>query len=406
MGDKLELESAVIISNHQSLGDHILMAFLARYVNNQEFKKSNAEGSNNTSYFLTLPRINFFTWFSIWQIPNLNTWFNMFKSDENWEIESHLTKSLPHDQLHSKFIEWIVLFPEVNVFSERDLLLQNHSAKKYFLPPFTNVLYPRFSALANIIRGLASNNINKFTRLYDITILYKKQPSLLEFFISGNQIDVQVYIKKRLISKIPINRYKLEKYLEYTWVEKDKLISRMRTLPEISDVNGYTAFLEKLRTPKTLKSSKSKIENTPQPPNSKLEIPLQPILEVIKPEPLQVSDSDKPLELQVEKVDVEQTVQTVNTKPVQPHKFRFEKYFRSQPVIDSKIIEQVPNPVIETDGEKAASDLVVDKIEKDVIETDKAPTPIRSRSPIKRAYEKLSKIAPIDSQSKLNQIVR
>lgn len=258
MGDKLELESAVLVSNHQSLGDHILMAYLARYTNNVEFAfNQNLE----SSYFLTLPRINFFTWFSIWQIPNYNIWFNMFKSDENWELDSNLTPGLVDDVVKSKFVEWVVVFPEVNIFTIEDLNIQNHNGSKYFLPPFNHVLYPRFSAFANIIQGLAHSKSQKFTRLYDITISYQTQPSLIDFFTKDKHVEVHIYVKKRMITKIPVSRFKLEKYLEYTWIEKNKLLSRMRTLPKISNVSEYTSLLEKARSSKTPKLIKTPMKS-------------------------------------------------------------------------------------------------------------------------------------------------
>ena len=237
MGDALEIESAVVISNHQSLADHIVMAYLARLTNARALKW---KVLSESSYFLTLPRINFFTWFSLWQIPNFLTWFNMAKCDENWELESNFLQKFFHGVTSSKFPEWIIVFPEVNIITERDLELQNLQSKKFFLPQFNNVLYPRFSALYNVLHGLSLLKSKKFTRLYDITICYKKPPSLLDLFASTTPVEVTIFIKKRLLSKIPSKRPKLEKYLEYTWEEKDKLLSRMRSLPENTNVVDYT----------------------------------------------------------------------------------------------------------------------------------------------------------------------
>lgn len=252
-GDEVNADSAVLISNHKSLADHIAMAYLARRSNSAD--PTNADMKQPIFGNLTLPRINFFSWFRLWKVPSLGVLFNLAKCDENWQLEKSLSDLVFSNLLKSKIPEWIILFPEVNIWTPEDSKLQQKQSEKYFLPVLENVLYPRFSAFYNVISALNNKEHFKFTKLYDLTILYQMEtllmpednigndlvslpnrpsadyfvsPTLLQIFSSEFSITVHINVKTKQLARIPKKKNKMEKWLENSWVDKDTLLEQSK----------------------------------------------------------------------------------------------------------------------------------------------------------------------------------
>lgn len=194
---------------------------------------------------MLIPKNNFFTWFEIWSIPTIDYFKHISQADENWEMDSETLVSVFQNYFESilssfNTSQWLTLFPEVNIFTEKDLRMQNISGEKHYLPTLENVLYPRFGGFANAIGGLYKT---EFTRLYDITILYYnrnvitseiinfKPPSLLNILGLkdwNNETIILINISAKFLSRVPLKRNKLEKYLENRWIKKDKLITKLK----------------------------------------------------------------------------------------------------------------------------------------------------------------------------------
>lgn len=128
IGDHVEDENALIVSNHQSIVDHIVFPYLTRRAVNdaelerlnifsdsdeetsdkkappKEEKKEVKKGSkikfkilNNEEPFfakdlstLLIPKNKFFTWFEIWGIPTIDYFTHISQADENWEMTERL----------------------------------------------------------------------------------------------------------------------------------------------------------------------------------------------------------------------------------------------------------------------------------------------------------------------------
>ncbi|ODV83279.1 hypothetical protein CANARDRAFT_209231 [[Candida] arabinofermentans NRRL YB-2248] len=232
IGDQLEVEDALIISNHCSLVDYIIFPYLI--LESTKDKQAIQEDLST----INLPRLNFFTWFSIWDIPNFRLFRNIYQSDENWELNDDTLQITFNKFLDSneRFVEWLITFPEVNIFSLKDWKLQKSLNEKYYLPNLNNLLYPRYSSFKNVINGLYGS---QFTRLYDITIIYYtknelgeiqfKNPNILEIFgLSDDKYSIKIHIKAKLMSRLYINKTRLDKWLENKWVKKDKLITTLK----------------------------------------------------------------------------------------------------------------------------------------------------------------------------------
>nr|WNV54321.1 hypothetical protein CLUG_02226 [Clavispora lusitaniae] len=206
-GDALSTSSAIVISNHQSLADYAILAHLA------------------SNCGTLCPQPNFFTWFSLWRVPSVKTVYNMLKCDENWTLHKSWADSLFKRVLRSELPEWVILFPEVNIKTPTVTYLQQVQSKRYYLPEFEHVLYPRFSGLHSAITSLSRTPESKFDTLYDITISYEPQPpSLMQFFASDKPLVVYVDVQMKPLSRVPLKRSKLEGWLEKTWMEKEKYL--------------------------------------------------------------------------------------------------------------------------------------------------------------------------------------
>lgn len=211
-GDRIDSESAILMANHQSLADHFVLAYLAQ-----------------TASTTSIPRVNFFTWFSLWSIPSLRMYLNMFSCDENWELSRPMVKSLFLRVVSSESPEWIIVFPEVNMWTPATAYLQRLQGIKFFLPLFNHLLYPRFSALYNAVTMAKTMGQDKYQKLYDVTIYYTahKAPTLTRLFSSPTPLQIDVHITKLSTRTIPSRKAKLEGWLEKKWIEKDRKLKQM-----------------------------------------------------------------------------------------------------------------------------------------------------------------------------------
>lgn len=148
----------------------------------------------------------------------------MARCDENWELSKTWADAVFKRVRDSDQPEWVVLFPEVNIFTPVTSYVQTLQSDRYYLPRLTELLYPRFSGLYNAVTSLDLATDIKFTKLYDITIKYDSRVSLLGVFSGRNSVQVHLHVKERSLSHFPQKRPKMEKWLEKAWIEKEKLM--------------------------------------------------------------------------------------------------------------------------------------------------------------------------------------
>lgn len=228
IGDQLEYDNALILSNHCGIIDYLVMGYLvqcSKYPSEVKVRAKSLTG-------LFVPHLSFFTWFTIWTVPTVEYMKNIFQTDENWELDGETLNSV-FNPFFSQGVQWLVMFPEVNIFTDKISKLQKIMGQKYFLPTLNNVLYPRFGGVVNAIGGLYET---KFTRLYDITLVYYKTtsdgeyhfgcPNLLDA-LSGESYKLIVHVKGKFLSRVPLKRNKLEKWVENRWLKKDKQVEKI-----------------------------------------------------------------------------------------------------------------------------------------------------------------------------------
>lgn len=169
----------------------------------------------------------------------MKTVYNMLKCDENWTLHKLWADSLFKRVLRSELPEWVILFPEVNIKTPTVTYLQQVQSKRYYLPEFEHVLYPRFSGLHSAMTSLSRTPESKFDTLYDITISYEPQPpSLMQFFASDKPLVVYVDVQMKPLSRVPLKRSKLEGWLEKTWMEKEKYLELSKGNQEQGDASN------------------------------------------------------------------------------------------------------------------------------------------------------------------------
>ncbi|QPG72794.1 hypothetical protein FOA43_000096 [Brettanomyces nanus] len=227
-GDNLETENALFISNHLSLVDYIIFPFLttktleeaARQQNNLSGLESPIYAKDLTSFLL--PKLQFFTWFQIWNMPSGRFWARISQTDENWELDGQTLGSTFSEYLEqSRGTQWLITFPEVNIFTEKNSKMEQIMGEKYYLPHLEHVLYPRFSGFANCIGGLYKA---EFNRIYDTTLVYFQRsketgkiinftaPNLLQALgLIEDEIVIIVHIHGKLLNRVRLRRDKLEK---------------------------------------------------------------------------------------------------------------------------------------------------------------------------------------------------
>lgn len=233
VGDPLDLENALVLSNHAGLVDHMIMGYLVQCVKYPpETGNHQVKAKSLTGAFV--PQLKFFTWFTLWTVPQVDYFKNIFQSDENWELDGETLGGLFSSAVESAQTQWVVLFPEVNIFTARVAKMQRMMGEKHFLPLMTNVLYPRFGGVVNAVGAMYES---KFTRLYDITLVYYKMvdgewvfgcPTLVDAISGQDKYKVLVHVKGKFLSRVPLKRNKLEKWVEGRWLKKDKLITKLQ----------------------------------------------------------------------------------------------------------------------------------------------------------------------------------
>ncbi|CAM9023188.1 unnamed protein product [Wickerhamomyces anomalus] len=186
-----QLKNSIVISNHRSLFDFILIYYLKNLV----------ERTTNDQI-----ELSFFNWNSLWKVPSVKTIYNFLQNDENWTLD----------------------------------LLQ---VEKFYLPKLDESLYPRFNNFNNLTSVVNSNQNSPIRNLIDLTILYYNpvkntftNPSLFEILtLKQPFFIINIDVKVKPINKLPTKQRKLEKWLENDWCEKDKTIELMQKQLKINE---------------------------------------------------------------------------------------------------------------------------------------------------------------------------
>ncbi|KAK9454549.1 hypothetical protein V1511DRAFT_471100 [Dipodascopsis uninucleata] len=271
-GDILEPNSsAILVCNHRSYADYILLHAL-----------SNIYGMQG--------RLRFLAWRSVFFIPSLRWLFKSFWVSQDWTFDCQADKEALFQDI---FIEpiWLVTFPETIKYS----LELNQEHQRYCrangLPRFLHLLYPRFEAFVPTMKHVQKETDIKL--VYDVTFIYRRTHDLRFsiskklamppptatstptrkvsdaedqvqgdkdegpltknlsrialslrdiLFGSHNTWELHVHVRRLSVLQLPTHRRGLEKWLEKTWVRKDKLLDGIERKGMSYKGIGYVYF--------------------------------------------------------------------------------------------------------------------------------------------------------------------
>lgn len=218
------VESALVVANHRLLADFIVIAYLLKLVS------QDSVGS---------PRLNFITWATLWRVPGVRLFLSMLSVNENWFMDEATTEAqlakldtfLSNPDASTFLPEWLVVFPEVTIYSSIDLLAQRHLLERYLSPRLENVLYPRLALFRGVTSGIRRLDM-EIDKMYSVTMVYFSKslgqsvtPTLLGFISQcPSDVVVRVHVRARPLDKVPVKERKMDRWLENEWVERDRLV--------------------------------------------------------------------------------------------------------------------------------------------------------------------------------------
>ncbi len=208
-GDELDPnENALVIANHQSMTDIVILFFLAhkygrlddlKWFVKHEFKYVPGPG---------------------WGLQFLNTIF----VKRNWFTDAKLIEESFANILKNSIPCWLVIFPEGTRKTPEKLLKSQSFAERNNFRPMQHLLFPRTKGFRATIRGLG----NYLEAIYDVTITYPdlKQISLFEL-ITSKDVHAQLHVKRFTMSEVILNS-DLDQWLIDRFQVKDHFISQKK----------------------------------------------------------------------------------------------------------------------------------------------------------------------------------
>lgn len=153
-----KLKTTLILSNHRSINDYMLISYLVQSCNRNmtgfsrkrellmQFWKNNQ---------VPIPPLNFINWGKICNFPHLSLMRNIITQDENTFVPPRKIK----EHLKTTGNQVLTIFPEVNIMTTELAIIQRKLNQDYpFVTRFYNVLYPRFRNFISLIKCFASIN--------------------------------------------------------------------------------------------------------------------------------------------------------------------------------------------------------------------------------------------------------
>ncbi|AQZ09724.1 MUM3 (YOR298W) [Zygosaccharomyces parabailii] len=159
---KKELKTTLLLANHRSLTDYMLINYLVQNSDKETFEYPNKK------YVLKkfwnegkwpIPKLNFVSWGKIMNFPYLSLLRSIVMEDENVFVQPRRIK----DHLQKDGNQVLAIFPEVNIMTTELAIVQRKLNQDYpFVARFYNVLYPRFKNFVSIVKCFA--HISKVKR--------------------------------------------------------------------------------------------------------------------------------------------------------------------------------------------------------------------------------------------------
>lgn len=153
--NKGNLETTLILANHRSVNDYMLINYLMQNCSKNGLMRKRKRHILKKFWQddeIPIPKLNFITWGKIVNFPHLSLMRNILMMDENafvppTNIKDHLTRT--GNQI-------LTIFPEVNILTTELGIVQRKLNQDHpFVAKFYNVLYPRFRSFISTIKCFA-----------------------------------------------------------------------------------------------------------------------------------------------------------------------------------------------------------------------------------------------------------
>lgn len=207
-GDQIpEDEDAVVIANHQTMGDIPVIMCLA----------------------LTKGRVADLKWMVkdvLKYVPGVG-WGLLFLDclflKRRWAEDEAAIHSTFRKYLTRKAPLWLCCFPEGTRITPAKLAASQDYARRAGQKPTDLVMLPRPKGFAASVIGLKSH----VTAVYDLTIYYPEKIPTLVQLIRGDADRIRIHVRRHLIKSLPSDEKGLGAWLTTQFYEKDDLLKGM-----------------------------------------------------------------------------------------------------------------------------------------------------------------------------------
>lgn len=204
-------QSALVIANHQSYTDSLIISGIALRYGMLSHIKFFAKDS--------LKWIPILGW-GIWLMGNILV-------KRNWHDDEKKITEMFDEWKRSRHPIWLVSYPEGSRRTPEKVKSSQTFARERQLPLLTRVLTPRTKGFVATVHSLRNTHIRY---VYDLTIRYDPSvPTIYDVFAHKlKEMKLIIHIKRYDISELPTDTYELTRWLYERFQEKDKLLEKMQ----------------------------------------------------------------------------------------------------------------------------------------------------------------------------------
>jgi len=206
----------IIICNHQSSTDFIILISLLKYFNIYEYN------------FILKKSINYIPGLGFIMYSNTDIKINRKWEDDKELINSQLSNII-NDDLNitdNNIKKVLIIFPEGTRLNEKKLLESQQYAIENNYEKYNNLLFPKTKGLWYIINYLSDNNL--LGKIWDFTMIYSIKNSLSNL---SNELNSIYFIIKEI--KLPDNyqdKDEFKKWFLNIWTIKDNIINNHKNI--------------------------------------------------------------------------------------------------------------------------------------------------------------------------------
>lgn len=206
----------IIICNHISSIDYIILISLLKYFNIYEYN------------FILKKSINYIPGLGFIMYTNTDIKINRKWEDDKELINSQLSNIINDEIIitDNKSKKVLIIFPEGTRFNENKLLESQKYAIENNYEKYNNLLFPKTKGLWYIINYLSNNHL--LGKIWDLTIIYSNKKSFYNLF---NHLDsIYLIIKEIKLLDNYQDKDIFKKWVLNIWKIKDNIIDNHKNI--------------------------------------------------------------------------------------------------------------------------------------------------------------------------------